>query len=159
MRASRAARSTVERERSLRQMRDYYARNAEAVKAASLERYRANPEGSREYRQHYARTRSAMAVERVRAWREQHPEKYREQSRRHNHKRRDAKLDPLWGTYLTSMLLSDPCAYCGDEAGEIDHILPVALGGSGDWDNLASACRRCNARKQARPLLIFLAER
>lgn len=30
---------------------------------------------------------------------------------------------------------------------EVDHIIPVAMGGSDDNDNLACACRDCNARK------------
>lgn len=29
----------------------------------------------------------------------------------------------------------------------IDHVIPVSLGGSGDIDNLALACRRCNERR------------
>lgn len=44
------------------------------------------------------------------------------------------------------------CIYCGDTEGphEIDHIHPVALGGSDDIDNLACACRACNRSKGAR---------
>ncbi len=43
------------------------------------------------------------------------------------------------------------CRYCGAMAPEakltIDHVLPVALGGSDDPDNLVTACRDCNAGK------------
>jgi 5-methylcytosine-specific restriction endonuclease McrA len=59
-----------------------------------------------------------------------------------------------------SALLHDPCSYCGNSpAVEIDHINPVARGGSKEWDNLTGACARCNRQKHARPLLVFLCER
>ncbi len=49
------------------------------------------------------------------------------------------------------------CRYCGKPAktsfrasGEVDHIIPCALGGSDDLDNLALACHVCNGRKGGR---------
>ena len=43
------------------------------------------------------------------------------------------------------------CRYCGATAPDVpltvDHVLPVALGGSDDPDNLVAACRDCNAGK------------
>lgn len=37
-------------------------------------------------------------------------------------------------------------------APEIDHIVPLSVGGSHTWDNVACACRCCNAAKSAKPL-------
>jgi hypothetical protein len=34
----------------------------------------------------------------------------------------------------------------------IDHVFPVALGGTNDVGNLVTACRACNLTKGARPL-------
>jgi hypothetical protein len=45
----------------------------------------------------------------------------------------------LRGTYL-------------DKAPELDHVMPLALGGSHTWGNVACACRACNQSKGARPL-------
>lgn len=44
------------------------------------------------------------------------------------------------------------CQYCGvkDVPFEIDHILPVAKGGTNDIKNLATACKSCNRSKGAR---------
>lgn len=42
---------------------------------------------------------------------------------------------------------ADPCAYCGDEGGTVDHILPTSTGGTDDWDNMTGACARCNSTK------------
>lgn len=41
------------------------------------------------------------------------------------------------------------CRYCRETEGKIvvDHVVPVALGGSDDPDNLVAACHDCNAGK------------
>lgn len=48
------------------------------------------------------------------------------------------------------------CQYCGVEAPsailEVDHIDPVAAGGTDDIINLITSCRPCNSGKGARPL-------
>ena len=45
------------------------------------------------------------------------------------------------------------CRYCGLKAGEteltIDHVVPVALGGTDDPTNLVAACKDCNAGKSS----------
>lgn len=39
-----------------------------------------------------------------------------------------------------------------DQAPELDHIVPLAVGGTHSWDNVQCACRKCNAAKGANPL-------
>ena len=45
------------------------------------------------------------------------------------------------------------CQYCGisppDANLHVDHIIPVAAGGTNDIDNLATACQSCNTGKGA----------
>lgn len=47
------------------------------------------------------------------------------------------------------------CRYCGANAPDvtlrIDHVIPTALGGSDQPDNLVTACHDCNAGKSATP--------
>lgn len=57
---------------------------------------------------------------------------------------------------FAQVLLADPCAYCTATAEVADHIHAIARGGVTEWDNLTGACRACNARKHAKPLLLFL---
>ena len=62
------------------------------------------------------------------------------------------------GAEYAEVLFGDPCSYCGGSAGEIDHIHPIARGGTGEVMNLTSSCRTCNARKYTKSLLHFLLE-
>jgi hypothetical protein len=57
------------------------------------------------------------------------------------------------------LISSDPCVYCGSRSSEIDHIIPVARGGTGIWTNLAPICRTCNASKSDDDVLWFLSRR
>jgi len=41
------------------------------------------------------------------------------------------------------------CAYCGQDATEVDHIIPRAKGGGHELDNLVACCKSCNGRKGA----------
>jgi 5-methylcytosine-specific restriction endonuclease McrA len=40
------------------------------------------------------------------------------------------------------------CQYCGVRTGlTVDHIIPKSRGGEDSWENLTTACLRCNNRK------------
>ena len=51
------------------------------------------------------------------------------------------------------------CAYCGRDGDnlQMDHMIPLAAGGTHTKDNVVPACRECNQRKGARPLEEWLA--
>ena len=82
------------------------------------------------------------------------------------------------------ILRRDPCSYCGVQDAWIeweptnalgpscaarwdyhlfgatrDHIVPRRSAADDVWDNLTAACRSCNSRKNATPLLLWLATR
>jgi len=46
------------------------------------------------------------------------------------------------------------CQYCGAEDRQltIDHVVPRVRGGKSTWDNLVTACKRCNNLKGGRTL-------
>ena len=48
------------------------------------------------------------------------------------------------------------CQYCGQDATEVDHVIPRAKGGGHDMDNLVACCKRCNGLKGSRSEAAFL---
>jgi 5-methylcytosine-specific restriction endonuclease McrA len=42
------------------------------------------------------------------------------------------------------------CAYCGNDATQVDHVIPRKAGGSHDLENLVACCAPCNSAKGAR---------
>jgi len=85
-----------------------------------------------------------------------HTLKGKQSKRLLGHRRGGLRRDREAITY-TTILLNDPCSYCGGLTEAIDHIVPVADKGTSDWFNLTAACKSCNQRKNDRSLLIYLA--
>jgi 5-methylcytosine-specific restriction endonuclease McrA len=44
------------------------------------------------------------------------------------------------------------CVYCGATAATIDHVVPRSRGGLHVWENVVSACHRCNHLKGDHPV-------
>lgn len=79
----------------------------------------------------------------------------RERVRRYQLKhgrRRTGNVDLAW----VEVLKFDPCSYCGNPGGTLDHVIPLVGGGEHSEDNLVGACRSCNSSKWAHSLLFFL---
>ncbi len=59
---------------------------------------------------------------------------------------------PYRGVMLTRQNIfkrdAHSCQYCGsDKDLTLDHLIPRSKGGKSSWNNLVTACKRCNARK------------
>lgn len=78
----------------------------------------------------------------------------------YDRRRRRFPLDEL-GKLYKQVVQRDPCAGCGRVGADTaaDHIVALELGGENVWENLTALCRRCNASKKNKPLLLWLAER
>lgn len=50
------------------------------------------------------------------------------------------------------------CAYCGDSAQSLDHVVPKAKGGATVPNNLVPACLSCNRRKGHREAISWWRE-
>lgn len=130
-----------------------YRQKALAASAATKAR---DPEKARRYVRDWHKRHGGNKDYKA-SWRSENREKVRAYSRRDARQRRVLGTDD--GVAYALLLERDPCCYCGGPGGEVDHIVAVKHGGDGDWPNLTAACRSCNARKHARPLLTFLHER
>jgi 5-methylcytosine-specific restriction endonuclease McrA len=156
-------------EKEKMRQRAYYETNRDVVKARSADRAKADPEGTREYK---ARWREANR-ERERsysvAWRARHPEKRKrvikgwEQRNpdkvRALRQNRRARVQQATGKFSLGLvkrlfkLQQGRCACCGLPLGlkyELDHIMPLALGGANEDSNAQLLRATCNRRKAAR---------
>jgi 5-methylcytosine-specific restriction endonuclease McrA len=57
---------------------------------------------------------------------------------------------PVWSKRGVLRRDRHVCAYCGEVANTVDHLLPQSRGGTNTWQNTVAACTRCNHRKANR---------
>lgn len=65
----------------------------------------------------------------------------------------------LWKKISKQILKRDnyTCNYCNQVGGilEIDHIMPITKGGTNDFHNLITSCRKCNRQKKDKTVQEF----
>lgn len=74
--------------------------------------------------------------------------------------RQDPRVGRDWKRVRLAVLARDGyvCAYCGQDANTVDHIISIKSGGDPlSLENCVSACRRCNSSKGSRSQAVFLA--
>lgn len=141
----------------------YRLTNPEKVKLRTLAWRAANPEKRSSARVAYR----AANIERERsnqaAYRVANPDRHRV----HNHNRR-ARILANGGKLSAGIvqrllkLQRGKCACCGLPLGNnyhLDHIMPLALGGSNCDQNMQILHQRCNTQKQAKHPIDFMQER
>lgn len=57
---------------------------------------------------------------------------------------------PAWSKRGVLRRDGHQCAFCGEPAETVDHLVPQSRGGRNTWLNTVAACGRCNHRKAAR---------
>jgi 5-methylcytosine-specific restriction endonuclease McrA len=153
-----------ERERKYARERARAKREDPEYRALELERNRQwrerNPEKLRQirsasHRKWYTENREKK-LEQNRQWKRDNPEKVREYQRRRVGLSSVLRQAGPESKEYARILRLDPCSYCGEFEGTIDHIEPVDQGGVNHWTNFTAACGSCNSRKGTTPLLEFL---
>jgi len=101
-----------------------------------------------------------LAEERTRAaaYRAAHPEVASAHTRRHRAAKRNAPVNDFTAAQWREMQehFEHRCAYCGRQVkGHLtrDHLTPLSKGGSHTLANIVPACRSCNSKKHAGPVL------
>ena len=70
------------------------------------------------------------------------------------HHHRNAPLSIRFSRHHVYLRDAHTCQYCDEKFSEhvltLDHVVPRAHGGKTTWDNVVTACGRCNRRKKNR---------
>jgi 5-methylcytosine-specific restriction endonuclease McrA len=148
------------RERILERQKRYHAKRASEDpdfwrKRGRRDRER-DPEGWAAYQREYREKTRARRAAVVRKWHADHPGRIRELRRKSQNKRR-ARIQklPYEDVDLAVVFERDGgiCGICEEPVNEnwhLDHIIPLAAGGSHVYENVQVAHPRCNLRKGAR---------
>jgi 5-methylcytosine-specific restriction endonuclease McrA len=134
-------------------MRRWCSENPEKAKAAEAQWRKANPERKAALQREYAQRHPERVLANLKRWQEENPDKYRDQVLIKRARRRGARTGEK--VILDDIIQHDRgrCGICGDPIiGQLhlDHVVPIAAGGSHEPDNVQLAHPDCNARKWAK---------
>lgn len=140
-----------------------YAKSREAYIARAKKNKAANPakaaaSAHKRFVERFEETKVVRA-ERDRAWRANNPERVRELSE----KRKGTREKHLPRGTIARLMVSQngQCVYCKVDIiskYQIDHIMPIALGGTHTEDNVQLLCPCCNRRKSDKHPAVFAAQ-
>lgn len=148
-------------------IRAYRAANCESIRAYQAAYYADNRAANIEKERARDAARYAANRERAIARRAAHyvanPETYRIRNQNRRARKREAggKLSPGLAEKLFK-LQRGKCACCGEPLGadyHLDHIMPLALGGTNTDDNIQLLRQLCNNQKHAKHPVDFMQQR
>lgn len=146
----------------------YRIANRERILARNKDFYQKNKHKWQEYHKHRYANKSDEMKQRVADWRKANPERtkqtydawraanldrFNENARRRTARKRGN------GVYKTAKneirrLYQQPCLYCGSRENiTLDHVIPLARGGTHSIGNLVPACRPCNVSKHTKTIM------
>jgi len=139
-------------------IREYQKANSEKIRLRKSELYKANRESVRaKHATYYAANRGQICA-RIAEYNSENPEKSAERSRNRRARKRNAEgkhtAEDVRAIFSAQRGL---CANCktklfksGAKKYHIDHIMPLALGGTNWPSNLQCLCQFCNQSKHAK---------
>lgn len=152
---------------NMKRAKEWNARHPERRKATRRKNYEENKEKYLQISTEWNREHSDKHVESNRKWRENNPEKYAALSHKHSIIKKDRKIkagEIPTTEEIRELIISSKkkCFWCGktvkDKELNIDHLYPLAKGGTNHISNLVVSCGLCNRRKHAKDPERFLEE-
>jgi hypothetical protein len=162
-RATRAVYQSVNSEKLKAKKAEYYLTNAEKIKAISALRYASNPKqcnaANAAWRKANPERKKAIDA----AWHKANPEAHRinGQNRRARKRANGGTLSKNLSTKLFK-LQRGKCPCCKKHLSKnyhLDHIVPLALGGSNTDDNIQLLRATCNQQKHAKHPIDFMQQK
>lgn len=155
--------------RALAYNKQWRQKNLEYARSLSIKWNQEHKEKIREInRAYYQRHKERKAAEK-RAWRAANPEKEKEikrrwyknnpavaraQTLRKKLRRRKLEAGSIDGAVLAKLVQSHKgkCYWCRKPYGkfQVDHVMPLSLGGANNGGNIVLACATCNLTKRAK---------
>lgn len=143
----------------------YHDNNLEELRRKARERYHANKAADPEYSAKCGRRFRERNPNWEAEWNKAHPGNAAERSAKSRHNRRVQRAACSDGSYTVAELralrarVGHKCALCGEKGRmTIDHIKPLAKGGSNSIRNIQFLCRSCNSKKHAKDPIRFSRE-
>ena len=154
-----AANSKRYREAHPEVQREYYEKNRERHLARNRAQRKADPAGNSRAAMEWAKANPEAVKRNHRRWREANPDKVVAFTRNNRAMRALAKGKHTAAEVAEIIALQKgKCAYCRKAVGKsphIDHITPLAKGGTNDRRNLQLTCAPCNLRKNRADPIAF----
>lgn len=126
----------------------YYENNIDKLREYSRKKFTENAESYRD---------------RGKKWRQENPEKNALKERRRRSRKKGAGGEhTIEDINRLKVIQNGKCAVCKSKLGKgyhVDHVMPLALGGSNDASNLQLLCPPCNMSKSAKHPVDFMQER
>lgn len=156
----------------------YRIENRDRLNAKTMEWREANRHIFDNYQRAYQAANRHRTIARLKRWRQENPEKSREQGRRwrtdkpelnrikaNRYRARKLQAPGDFSPDIYQRLMSlqkRRCAVCSASlkgiSPHLDHVMPLALGGSNTDDNAQLLCPSCNSSKNAKHPVDFMQE-
>ena len=135
------------KQKNITNARKYYQENREKVIAVNKKWAENNREKVRKIKSKWAKNNRNKINKRIKEWRRSNPEMVRLNNATRRGKR-DILIRVLNENFLQfGLTCCENCHTSIWERYEFDHIIPIALGGAGNYDNLQILCKPCNLEK------------
>ena len=145
------------REKVLTRSKDYHFRNRDKNLLRMKKWRENNPVKKFEMDRAYKAAHREQMRANSKRWIQEHPDEYRAIQRRCQTIRRARKLlltkhftQQEWLDLLEKYGHRCLCCNAADKTLEVDHVVPLKIGGTNTIDNIQPLCRSCNARKHAK---------
>lgn len=139
-------------------VRAYEAANKATIDKKHREWVKRNPDRVKAINDAWSARHPGRVQELHRLWAKRNPHTVRAHDHRKIALRKKAPYHEVTADDVEyiGIISGDPCSYCGERSGTVDHVVPLSRGGSNCWQNLAPACLSCNSSKSNRPLLLWM---